>query len=116
MQEPALVVTRAYDLTLWLFQKVESLPRSHRVLLGDRTVKSGLEILPVLLVRAAYLPSHSPRKAELLDRANLETNALRYLLRISKDLRLISLDSYTFASQRIEEIGRMTAGWRKSLS
>ena len=114
MQEPAIVVTRAYDLTIWLFQKVESLPRSHRVILGDRLIKSGLDLL-LMLVRAAYLPSQSPRKGELLDRANLETNTMRYLLRIAKDLRLISIESYTFAAARIEEIGRMTAGWRKSL-
>ena len=115
MQEPALVVTRAYDFTLWLFQKVEHLPRSHRVLLGDRIIQSALDLL-LLLVRAAYLPQHSPRKGELLDRAALETNTLRYLLRLTKDLHLLSVDSYTFASERIDEIGRMTGGWRKSLS
>ena len=115
MQEPALVVTRAYDLSLWLFQKVEHLPRSHRPLLGDRVIQSGLDLL-LLLVRAAYLPGHSARKSELLDRAGLETNTLRYLLRILKDLHLLSLDSYTFAAERLEEIGRMTGGWRKSLS
>ena len=115
MQEPAIVVTRAYDLSLWLFQKAESLPRSHRVLLGDRIIKSGLDLL-LILVRASYLPAHSPRKPELLDRAGLETNTLRYLLRIAKDLKVMSVDSYLLAAERIDEIGRMTAGWRRSLS
>jgi len=115
MQEPALVITRAYDLTIWLFQKAEHLPSAHRVILGDRLIQSALDLL-LLLVRAAYLPARSARKAELLDRAALETNTLRYLVRLAKDLRLISIDSYTYASEKLEEVGRMTGGWRKSLS
>jgi hypothetical protein len=114
MNEPALVVTRAYDLNLWLFERATHLPRSYRVILGDRLMQSGLDLL-LLLVRAAYLPAHSPRKGELLDRAGLETNTLRYLLRMTKDLHQLSVDSYSYASERIEEIGRMTGGWRKSL-
>lgn len=114
MQEPAVAVTHAYDLTLWLFQKAEHLPRSHRILLGDRMIQSGMDLL-LLLVRAAYLPARSPRKAELLDRATLETNTLRYLVRLAKDLRAISTESYLYAAERLEEVGRMTGGWRKSL-
>lgn len=75
MQEPAIVSARAYDLSLWLFQKAEHLPRAHRILLGDRLIDSGLDLL-LFLVRAAYLPARSPHKAELLDRAALES-ALR---------------------------------------
>ena len=114
MQEPAVVITRAYDLTLWLFQKAAHFPRAERILLGDRLLQTGLDLL-LYLVRAAYLPASSPRKSELVARAIVETNTLRYLLRLAKDLRLLSVDSYLFASERLEEIGRMSGGWRKSL-
>ena len=40
----------------------------------------------------------------------MRTNALRYLLRLSKDLKLINVDSYGFSTGCVEEIGRMVGG------
>ncbi|MEK7408318.1 MAG: diversity-generating retroelement protein Avd [Acidobacteriota bacterium] len=108
--EPAVVVGKAYDFVLWLLPKVEKFPRSYRFSVGDRLVSSGLELL-VLLVESAY----STEKARRLEGASHRTNALRYLLRLSKDLRLLSLDSYGFAAERLEEIGRMLGGWHRSV-
>jgi hypothetical protein len=42
-------------------------------------------------------------------------NSIRYLLRLSKDLQLMSVDSYGFSVENLDEIGRMVGGWRKSL-
>ena len=109
--EPALVVQRAYDLTLWLLPKTEKFPRSLRFSLGDRIVAVTLALLETL-VEAAY----TSQKAGLLDLANRKANSLRYLLRLAKDLRLMSADSQAFAAERLEEIGRMIGGWRKSVA
>lgn len=106
----AVVVERAYDFALWLLPKVEKFPRSFRFTVGDRAVKVGLDLL-LALVEAAY----SADKTELLAVANRRVNGLRYLIRLAKDLKLLTLDSYGFASGRIEEIGRMTGGWQKSV-
>lgn len=111
MAQPAVIVDQAYDFTLWILNKVEGFPRSHRPLLGDRMVTASIDLL-LLLVRAMY----TANKAELLDRANLEINALRYLLRLAKDLKLLSIDSYEFAAKRGDEIGRMLGGWRKQVA
>lgn len=108
--EPAVVVGKTYDLVLWLLPKVEKFPRSYKFSVGDRLTSFGLELL-VLLVESAY----SSEKTRGLEAASQKTNGLRYLLRLSKDLRLVSLDSYGFASERLEEIGRMVGGWQRSL-
>jgi hypothetical protein len=50
----------------------------------------------------------------LLQQASTKVNGIRYLLRLSKDLKLLSLDSYGFAAERLDEIGRMVGGWRRS--
>ena len=63
-----------------------------------------------LLVEAAY----SSDKRQRLEQANLKTNTLRYLLRLAKDLHLLSLDSYGFAVEKVDEIGRMIGGWKKT--
>jgi hypothetical protein len=51
-----------------------------------------------------------------LQEASLQTNGIRYLLRLAKDLRLLSLEAYGFSSESLEEIGRMVGGWQRSLA
>ena len=92
-----MVVGKAYDFVFWLLPKVEKFDRSFRFSVGDRLVSSGLDLL-LLLVEAAY----SKDKSALLRDANLKANALRYLLRLSKDLKLLSIDSYGFATEQLE--------------
>ena len=89
------VVNKAYDFVLWLLPKVENFPRAHRFTVGDRLTANGLDLL-TSLVEAAY--AHSTR----------------YLLRLAKDLRLLSVDSYGFSEEKLDEIGRMVGGWRKA--
>ena len=107
--EPAIVVGKAYDLVLWLLPKVEKFPRSYRFSVGDRLVSNSLDLLMVL-VEAAY----SSDKRTCLEQANLKSNTLRYLLRLAKELHLLSADSYEFAVGKTDEIGRMIGGWRKA--
>lgn len=107
--EAPQVVAKAYDFMLWLLPKVERFPRSYRFTVGDRLSSNGLDLL-VLLVEAAY----TRNKGELLAQANRKINSTRYLLRLAKDLRLLPVESYGFAAGLLDEIGRMTGGWRKA--
>ena len=106
---PAVVVTKAYDLALWILPKVEKFPRSYRFSVGDRLVAAPLDLL-LALVDAAY----SRDKTRALRGASREANALRYLLRLSKDLRLLAPRGYEYATEKIDEIGRMIGGWSRS--
>jgi len=71
-------------------------------------VAGGFDLL-LLLVDAAY----AHEKAQILNAANREINRLRYLLRASHQLRLLPHDSYQFAAEKLDEIGRMVGGWRR---
>jgi len=106
-----VAVSKAYDFVLWLLPKVEKFSRGYRFTVGERLSAQGLDVL-VLLVEAAYATS----KEGLLSDANRKINGTRYLLRLAKDLQLLSADSYAFAAERLDEIGRMVGGWRKSLA
>lgn len=106
--DTATVVVKAYDAALWLLRKVEKFPRSHRLTVGDRIVGEALELL-MTLVDASY----SRDKRGHLLAANSRLNRLRYLLRIAKDLRLLSLDGWSFSAESLDEIGRMIGGWLK---
>jgi hypothetical protein len=106
-----IVVGKSYDFGLWVIQKVEHFPRSYRFSIGDRLVAAVIDLL-LRLVDAAY----AGEKAPILAEVNRMLNRLRYLLRMAKDLKLLSVDSFGYAAERVEEIGRMAGGWRKASS
>jgi four helix bundle protein len=107
--ELPVVVQKAYEFSIWLIQKVENFPRSYRFSVGDRLVQSVLDVL-LRLVDAAY----SRDKPRILTEVNGMLNRMRFLLRLAKDLKLLNVDSYGHAAERVEEIGRMVGGWRKA--
>lgn len=114
MDEPsnlAVVVQKAYDWNVWLHPHVHKFPRDHRFSLGQHLLDSSLSLL-MNLVDAMY----TKRNAHLLAAAMKDVNRLRYLFRLSKDLRSSSGKSYEFAARSLDEIGRMTGGWWKSAS
>jgi hypothetical protein len=104
-----VAVSKTYDFVLWLLPKVEKFPRSYKFSVGDRLTSSGMDVL-VLLVEAAY----AARKDDLLSEAIRKINSTRYLLRLAKDLKLLAPDSWGFAVEHLDEIGRMAGGWLKS--
>jgi hypothetical protein len=53
----------------------------------------------------------SRRKLLLLEQANLRLQKLRYLVRLCKDRRCLSLGQYEFAARAITEIGTDLGGW-----
>lgn len=106
---PPVALEKAYALTQWLIPRIASMPRAHRFTLGDRIYTSALD-----LVTALTQASFTREKSSPLDVAASHVNALRILLRLSKDLRLLSFDSYAYAAGLLDEVGRMIGGWRKS--
>jgi hypothetical protein len=108
-EDAPLVVGKTYDFVLWLLPKVEGFPRHHRFTVGERLTNHGLDLLTVL-VEAAY----SRRKTDLLQEARRKVNTTRYLLRMAKDLKLLSIKSYGFSAEKLDEIGRMVGGWSKA--
>jgi hypothetical protein len=101
-------VTKMYDVLKWLLPKISKLPRSHKFTLGDRATNLGLDVL-MLLVEASY----TREKLALLQQANRKLEQLRYLLRLCKDLQLLSLRSYGYISREINEAGSFIGGWVK---
>ena len=109
LNEPAVVVQKAYDWALWIIPKVEKFPKSYRFSIGQSLVTSSLELL-MNLVDATY----QSRNAGSLGAAVREVNRIRYLARLAKDLRVLNIDGHEFAAKSMDEVGRMAGGWLKS--
>ncbi|MGH7495212.1 MAG: hypothetical protein ACREOO_22810 [bacterium] len=55
-------------------------------------------------------------KIDRLKKANLKLERLRYCVRLSHDLRLISNEKYSVMSRKINEIGGTLGNWIKNLA
>jgi hypothetical protein len=101
-------ITKLYDLLLWIIPKLERFPRSQKFLIGDRIETVLLDVLD-LLIEAAY----SKKKSQPLRSANLQLEKVRYLVRLSKNLKLLSLRSYELSARSIDGVGTSIGGWLK---
>lgn len=107
MDEP-LIVTKTYDLILYLVPQIAKFSKQQRYTLGERIESMTLDILS-LLVEARYTKD----KADLLKRANILLEKTRYAVRLCKDLKVMNIHTYEILSKRIHEIGGQLGGWMK---
>ncbi len=84
-------LTRTYDLILWIIPILQKFPKGQKYLLGDRIESLLLDILE-LLIQAVY----TKNKIGFLKEANLKIETLRYMVRLVKDLRYLSIKNYGF--------------------
>jgi hypothetical protein len=108
MPDEVTAVTKTYDFAKWLLPHVGKFERQHRFTLGARMEDSVLDILE-LLTEASYTRD----KRDLLRRANLRLERLRYLVRLAKDLHLFSVKQYEFAANAMQSLGSEIGGWAR---
>jgi len=108
MKKLTPVVEKHYKLILWMLPKIANFPKDQRFLLADRIEKILLDILE-MLIEAVY----SKQKRDILIKVNLKLDVLRFMMRIAKDMKYISVAGYDFFCQSVLEIGRMVGGWLK---
>lgn len=102
------IVTKAYDLACWLLPRVNDFPRSYRFVLGDRLIHIMLDIVEGLIEA-----SHRRDKRVLLETVSVKLDRLRFLIRMSKDLKLLTLNRYEYLAREVNEVGAMLGGWLK---
>ena len=102
------VVTCVYDFLKWAIPQIGKFPRNQRYTLGSKIEEKLLRLLE-LLIEAQY----SKEKTVILKKANLEIEQLRYLFRLSNELRLMNLKAYELSARYLIEIGAQVGGWLK---
>ena len=110
MQE-LIIFKKSYDFSKWLFQHTNKFPKSHRFSIAVKLENGMLNFLRLLTVA-----NHRRQKLPLLRAADEELLSIRIFLRLSQDLKFISISSYEYAIKQLEEIGRLLGGWIKSQS
>lgn len=104
-----IALEKMYQFMLWLTPTVEKMPRAQKFTVGDRIQNTALDALENL-IEATYSKS-----AEVhLRQVNMGLEKLRFLFRLSADLRTIDLRRYEHAAHAIDEVGRLVGGWLKA--
>jgi len=106
-QSPIFVKT--YDFLLWLIPLTLKFPKSQRFLLAERLSKMALDFYDTIL-EAVMEPR---RQDELLDGADKLLTKMRLYVRLSYDLKCISLGQLEHAARMMDEIGRLIGGWKR---
>jgi len=103
-----VVLIKWYDWTRWVLERVDNFPKNQRFIFGQRLADRSIRLLEVL-VEASY----RSKKADLLADANRQIEVLRWLVRLAKDRKLLTVRQYGFACKGLTECGRMVGGWLK---
>ncbi len=114
-RSPSPIFVRTYDLLLWLIRATTKFPRSQRFLLA-RTVQWTILQFQERLIEAGLLDKRDPAAAlDRLNRADVLLVKLRFYLRLSHDLDLLSDGQYAHVSGLVDEVGRLLGAWLKKL-
>ena len=103
------IFEKTYELVLWLYPTVNKFPKSQRFVLGQQIENTILKILQGIIEA-----NQERNKIPYLKQVSVELDKLRILIRLSKDLKFISIKQYGFAANKVNEIGKMLGGWIKS--
>lgn len=101
------ILIKTYDLILWTLNHTRKFPRDHRHSLGTRMEDRLYGLLEDLL-EAKY----TAKKSDILRRAGLKLEQIRYHFRLARDLRILPLKSHHHAVSLLDDIGRQLGGWR----
>lgn len=105
------IFTKTYDLLQWLVPKTTKFSREYRFSLA-LPIQENAFTLQRYLVQAAKA-RHRDDTIYFLSQADVELTLLRYKIRLSRDLNLLSIKGYEQASRLLDEVGRLLGGWMK---
>lgn len=103
------IFQKTYDLILWIYPTVNKFPKSQRFVLGQQIENAILKILQGIIEA-----NQERSKISYLKQVSVELDKLRILIRLSKDLKFISIRQYGFVAEKVNEIGKMLGGWIKN--
>ena len=94
------------------YEYEKSFPRKDKYCLGQKCENLILEILELIV---SAIQAYKATKLKFLDTASNKLNTLKFIIRLSKDVKALDSKKYEILQEKLNEIGRMLGGWIKSL-
>lgn len=106
------IFKKSYDLykTFYSYRKTVNKQDRHTIWQKSENIILGI-IEDILLASQQF----KTQKLPILENLSLKINFIKVFLRLSKDLKIIDNNKYIILQEDIDEIGKMTGGWIKSI-
>ena len=98
-----------YELLRLCSITIKNFPRDFKFSLGDKLRNEIIE-----LVVKIYKANSSKEKTKYLEDILERIQAVKLLVRLSKDLHLINVKRFSEISELIESVSKQTQGWKNS--
>ena len=109
--EESPIFTKTYDLLLWLIPATQKFPKDQRFVLAKRIQDKVFEFQEAII--AAGMGGEKSEKARHLQEADVRLRQLQVYIRMSVNLKFITLQQYEHVSRMTVEIGKLLGGWKK---
>ena len=106
--EESPIFTKTYDLILWLLPATQKFPKDQRFVLAKRIQDSLFGFQEALIAAGMGI-----EKARNLQTADILLRQLQLYMRLSHDMKFITMKQYEHVSRMMIEIGKILGGWRK---
>ena len=106
--EDLILYQKIYDLIIYAFPILEKFPRNQKWILAQDIQRSMLNMQKYII-----LAHRNYYRKEMLEKANVEMELIRCLIRLSKDMNFINLHRYGVFCTKLEEIGKIFGGYAK---
>lgn len=109
-ESPAFV--KMFEFVAWVIPLSVKFPREQRFVVAAALQRATLAAHEAL-VRAGQ-SSDPAQAARHLDEVAAQLALVRFYLRLSAQLNLITVKHYEYASERLAELGRLVQAWRRT--
>lgn len=105
-----IIFQKTYDFVLLIYPIINHIPKSHRMVLGRNLEENCISLL-LLMIKANKTRDVS-RKL-LQNKISDSLDSIRILVRLTKDLKFLSINQYAILAEKLNEIGKMVYCWSK---
>ena len=103
-----ILLEKTFVFVAWISERIAKFPKNHKYTLGNRLANSMYDFMEGLI----YLFGDEELRG--LKRLSKKLDIIRYYVRLSMDMKVLSIEQYGYAAERIDEIGRLLGGWIKA--
>lgn len=106
-----IIFQKTYNLIKEIYPIINNFPKSHRQVLGKYIEEICIQVL-LLIIKANK--SRDIQRLRLQENISNQLDSLRILIRLSKDLKFMSIGQYTVMAEQLNEISKMIYCWSKA--
>jgi len=113
LKDAAPIIKNTADFYQDFYQCLKTFPKRDQYMLGKRCEERILDFMELILFGVG---AAKEKKLLVLEKASVKLDALKFLLRMARELKVLDNKKYLLLQEKMQIIGKMLGGWIKSLN